>query len=150
MTVPGESGGGALNRSDFQVLAEMRIDDARVLIAQAKWAAAYYLAGYAIECGLKACIIARLRTSDDWPERKFTENCYKHDLVQLLELAGLDRICDDLAKTDAAFDGFWSFAKDWTEQSRYDHATTEAKARALYEAVVEPDHGVLQWIKKHW
>lgn len=65
----------AVNRFDFQKLAEMRIDDARALLDQNKWAAAYYLAGYAVECGLKACIIASLKRSDDWPEKQFSVRC---------------------------------------------------------------------------
>ena len=45
-----------MNRSDFQQLADVRIDEAAVLFAQGKYDGAYYLAGYAVECGLKACI----------------------------------------------------------------------------------------------
>jgi hypothetical protein len=37
------------------------------------WSGAYYLAGYAVECGLKACIIKCLMTTDQFPERKFSE-----------------------------------------------------------------------------
>jgi HEPN domain-containing protein len=139
-----------LNRSDFQKLAEMRIDDAKALLNQGKWAAAYYLAGYAVECGLKACIIATLKKSDDWPEKQFSVRCYNHNLNELLELAGLKDIQEAEAKADAAFDKFWSFAKDWQFDSRYEHATTENDAKRMYQAITDPTHGVLQWIRKQW
>ena len=45
-----------MNRADFQRLADVRIDEAGVLLAAGRWSGAYYLAGYAVECALKACI----------------------------------------------------------------------------------------------
>ena len=128
----------------------MRIDDAKTLLDQDKWAAAYYLAGYAVECGLKACIIASLKKSDDWPEKQFTVRCYNHNLNELLELAGLNDHRAAEAEADAIFDGFWSFAKAWNEASRYDHAITEKDAKTMYQAISDPAHGVLQWIRKQW
>jgi hypothetical protein len=49
-----------VNRSDFQKLAMDRIADAKALLAAKRWAGAYYLAGYAVECALKACVLVRL------------------------------------------------------------------------------------------
>ncbi len=45
-----------MNRLEFQAMAEERIVDASLLLVGGQWSAAYYLAGYAVECGLKACI----------------------------------------------------------------------------------------------
>jgi HEPN domain-containing protein len=45
-----------MNRADFHKLAEIRIKEARVLLDRKCYAGAYYLAGYAVECALKACI----------------------------------------------------------------------------------------------
>jgi HEPN domain-containing protein len=45
-----------MNRTDLQILAEDRLKDAEVLLANGRFGAAYYLAGYAVECGLKACV----------------------------------------------------------------------------------------------
>ena len=45
-----------MNRNDFQQLADVRINEAEALLVQGKYDGAYYLAGYAVECGLKACI----------------------------------------------------------------------------------------------
>jgi HEPN domain-containing protein len=55
-----------MNRTDLQILAEDRLKDAEVLLASGRFGAAYYLAGYAVECGLKACI-AKLTRAEDFP-----------------------------------------------------------------------------------
>src|SRR3954447_3441060 len=78
-----------MNRSLLQQLAQTRIEDAAALLAQQRWDAAYYLCGYAVECGLKSCIIARLMITDEFPAKKFSEQCWTHDLTRLLDLAGL-------------------------------------------------------------
>src|SRR5207248_9891874 len=53
------------------------------------WDGAYYLAGYAVEVALKACIIKAVMATDAFPEKKFSENCWTHDLEKLIVLAGL-------------------------------------------------------------
>jgi HEPN domain-containing protein len=45
-----------MNRSDFHRLTEIRIKEAKVLLDRKCYEGAYYLAGYAVECALKACI----------------------------------------------------------------------------------------------
>lgn len=55
-----------MTRSDLQKLAAERIADAKALLAMKRWSAAYYLAGYAVECGLKACI-AKLTKAEEFP-----------------------------------------------------------------------------------
>src|SRR2546425_2666201 len=55
-----------MTRTDLQLLAEERLSDAQVLLANGRFGAAYYLAGYAIECALKACI-AKLTKAEDFP-----------------------------------------------------------------------------------
>jgi hypothetical protein len=43
-----------MNRSDLQQLTEMRIRESGILLTGAESSGAYYLAGYAVECALKA------------------------------------------------------------------------------------------------
>ena len=59
-----------MNRTDFQKLAEERIAEAKILLDAGKWSGAYYLAGYAVECALKACI-AKMTKSEDFPDKDF-------------------------------------------------------------------------------
>jgi len=82
-----------LNRFELRQLAEDRIADAAILLASGRWSGAYYLAGYALECGLKACI-ARLTTQDDFPrDRSLWRSAYTHNLEKLLRAAGSQRNC---------------------------------------------------------
>ena len=66
-------------RAEWQTLADDRILDARAhLVAGVdRWSAAYYLAGYAVECGLKACVLARVATFPEviYPDRKVLKRC---------------------------------------------------------------------------
>jgi HEPN domain-containing protein len=66
----------------------MRIADARVLLRAGRHQGAYYLSGYAVECGLKACIAKQVRRYD-FPDRKTVADSYTHNLDQLLKVAGL-------------------------------------------------------------
>ena len=50
----------AMDRLQWQQLAERWLVDAKALLDAHRWSAAYYLAGYAVECGLKACVLARV------------------------------------------------------------------------------------------
>lgn len=138
-----------MNRTDFQQLADARIAEAGVLLANGMWDGAYYLAGYAVECGLKACI-AKLTKAEDFPPDKETiGKIYTHKLATLLEAAGLKSDLDAEAKANKTFADNWSIAVKWNEKSRYAR-TPEIAARALVEAVTNPTSGVLQWIKKYW
>jgi hypothetical protein len=46
------------------------------------------LAGYSVECGLKACVAKQIR-EHDFPDRQFVLDSYTHDLNRLIGLAGL-------------------------------------------------------------
>jgi HEPN domain-containing protein len=146
--VPWVGGGAAVNRAELQRLAKERMIDARVLLAARHWSAAYYLAGYAVECALKACI-ARLMKSEEFPDRNFAEKCWTHNLPQLFSLAGLKADFDAAAQTDPDLLDNWDVVKDWNESSRYARLT-KAKAEELYEAITNKKHGVLSWIKLRW
>jgi hypothetical protein len=138
-----------VNGAELQRLARDRILDAKALLGARRWAGTYYLAGYAVECGLKACIIARLMRTDDFPERKFSEQCWTHNLVQLLTLAGLKTALDLDIAADPDLLANWEVVKDWTESSRYARMP-KAKATELYDAITEKKHGVFSWIKRRW
>jgi hypothetical protein len=137
-----------VTKADLQKLADMRIDEAKALLDQGKWSGAYYLAGYAVECGLKACI-ANLLKSETFPEKAFSDKCYIHDLAKLVALSGLKGQLDADTAADAGLFGNWGTVFTWSEQSRYDEKDEKA-ARALYQAITDATSGVLPWIKKYW
>ena len=69
------------NRAHFQWLAQERIAEALVLLGNSKFSGAYYLSGYCVENGLKACILSK-EYSDGliFRERDFSKKCWTHDL----------------------------------------------------------------------
>ena len=50
-----------LPKHDLEQLAEMRLDDAVLLFESGRASSAYYLAGYAVELALKACISKQMQ-----------------------------------------------------------------------------------------
>ena len=40
-----------MNRSDLQKIADIRVADAKLLLDAGRFEGAYYLIGYAVECG---------------------------------------------------------------------------------------------------
>jgi HEPN domain-containing protein len=137
-----------VNRLELQALAKGRIHDAKVLLAARRWSAAYYLAGYAIECALKACI-AKLMKPEEFPDRRLAEKCWTHDLPQLLAVAELKIELDVAMRTNPDFANNWDTVKVWNESSRYTR-NTRAAAESLYKAIVDGKHGVLSWLKQRW
>jgi HEPN domain-containing protein len=139
----------AVNRVELQQPAEDRLLDAQVLLTGGRWSGAYYVAGYAVECALKACI-ARLTVEHDFPPRvKFVQDCYTHEPVKLVQAANLKVDLDNDTAANAILSGYWGVAKDWTEASRYEQKTRN-QAETLFEAITNHPDGVLPWIRIRW
>lgn len=140
-----------MNRRAWQRLAQDRIADARALLAAKRWSAAYYLSGYAVECGLKSCILVRVGREGEviFTDRRFSEKCWTHDLENLLGLAGLEAPFKVAAAGDADFADNGELVIEWDESKRYIR-TAKVDAEELYNAVTDKKHGVLQWIKARW
>lgn len=155
------------SRSDFQWLATIRVREAKALLDAGLFDGAYYLAGYAIECALKACIVKKIRRSE-LPDKKFIQDVYTHKLGRLLELTGLQVEYQE-AMRDKHFASNWTTVNDWSEEARYEtlgrryiarfvsrpgirrtSPRAEERARQLYNAITDPQHGVLPWLKKFW
>ena len=137
-----------VNRIDLQNLANERIAEAKILFDAGKWSGAYYLAGYAVECGLKACI-AKLTKPEEFPDKNFGAKCWVHDIEQLVELAGLKTKRNGDAGANVNLDANWGIVRRWKETSRYDQKT-QGDAQALYDAITQNPDGVLLWIQLHW
>ncbi len=138
-----------VTRLDFQELATVRLAEAKALLDAEMWDGAYYLAGYAVEVGLKACIIKRVQATDAFLDRKFSERCYTHNFVELLELTGLKPFWKVARDADPEFFKNWKSAIAWSEQKRY-YRIPKREANKLYHAIADDTHGVLQWIRTHW
>jgi HEPN domain-containing protein len=138
-----------MNRSDFQQLSQIRIDEAKALLDSGLYCGAYYLAGYAVECALKACI-ARLTRECDFPDKEVVNRSWTHKLTQLIDVAGLEKERSEKSREDKEFELRWNVVKDWSEESRYRTITGDKEARQLYEAITDAKYGVLAWLKRHW
>jgi HEPN domain-containing protein len=137
-----------MNKTDLEQLTDERIADAHALFAAGRWPGAYYLAGYAVECGLKACIAKLVRTGD-FPDKKLAEKSWSHEIEKLLDAAGLKADRDRDAAANPTLSTNWTVTKDWTERSRYE-LKTQPEADALIAVITDPKDGVLPWIKSHW
>lgn len=138
-----------MNRADLQLLSETRVAAAEVLLRDGRWSAAYYLLGYAVECGLKACAARQFR-QDEVPDKTVVTDFYTHRLDKLLGISGVKAELETRAAAEPGFQVNWNTVRDWSEASRYDHSTTEAKARDMLIAVADPNTGVLSWLKAQW
>ncbi len=138
-----------MNRRDFQRLSGTRLADAKTLLAARRYSAAYYLAGYAVECALKACIAKQTRRHDFPPDPRSVSRIYTHHFDTLVHAAELRPLFDIERARDPQFDGHWSLMAVWSEQARY-QIRTRAEAVALVAAISDADHGVRRWIRQHW
>jgi hypothetical protein len=137
-----------LNRKTLQSLAESRLEEGRIL-ANSQWTGAYYMTGLAVECVLKACL-ARAVKEHDYPDKKFVNGMYQHNLQNL---AGLDAALLAVLQVDMSNDSKletnWKTVKDWDDEKRYD-IVDEQEARGLFDATVDANSGVMVWIRGKW
>ena len=137
-----------MNRADFQKLAKLRVREAKILLDNKCYEGAFYLAGYAVECALKACIAKKTKRYDFPP--KNADKLYIHDLRALITLAGLKLDSDAELGRTKEFRENWVTVKDWSEGARYESGTDKERAHALYTAITAEPNGVLSWLKKYW
>ena len=138
----------AVNRTELQLLAEERVRDADALLKAGQWSGAYYLAGYAVECGLKACI-AKLTNQHDFPDKDLALRSYTHKIEVLVEVAGLAMRRKNDVIANPSLGNNWQLVKDWDEKARY-QLWTERQARDIFQAVTDTTNGVLPWVKRNW
>jgi HEPN domain-containing protein len=97
-----------MKRSDLQRLARIRIKEAKVLLENNCFDGAYYLAGYAVECALKACI-AKQTQRHEFPDKTRVLDSYTHDFAKLIRVANLTNELKNESSVNTAFDrnGHW-------------------------------------------
>jgi hypothetical protein len=102
----------------LELLAIERLKESKLLLDQKCFNGAYYLAGYSIECSLKACIAKQIN-SNEIPSKSFINEFYVHDLEKLIKLAGIEPNYKNKLKSDPDFKINWSIVRLWTEGARY-------------------------------
>lgn len=135
-------------RKDFQRLTELRAKEASALVRSHNQQGAYYLAGFAVECALKACIAKKTRRHDFPADAKQAGRVYSHDLTELLKLADLDPQLDRDMKTKPQLAANWGVIKAWRIDCRYE--TSGLNGKDMVNSLNAQVDGVLAWIKLHW
>ena len=140
-----------MNRADWQALAEERILAAQALLAAQRWSSAYYLAGYAVEAGLKSCIVVYVAANPEviFGEKRYSEKCWSHNIEDLVKLADLVIAKDAETAANAIFAQNWVAVSEWSEQSRYEQKS-QIKAETLFNAITDSANGVMPWIRARW
>jgi hypothetical protein len=142
-----------VNRADWQQIAEEKLLAAGALLTAQQWPSAYYLAGYALECGLKSCVLARLVAAPevifDEGNKTYSEKCWCHDIERLVELAGLKDIRRSDMDANSVLGANWAIVKDWNERTRYE-MKRPLESQKLYDAIADEKNGVMQWIRARW
>ena len=137
-----------MNRKDFQELSKIRLREAQALLDLELYDGAYYLAGYAVECALKACI-AKGTQRYEFPDKKRVDSSHTHNLRELVRLADLEDARKEASRASEKFRLYWDIVEAWSEQSRYQRLNPDS-ARSLLNAVGERQHGIIAWLKRYW
>jgi hypothetical protein len=137
-----------MNKNELESLAAIRIKEAEILLTANCYHGAYYLAGYALECILKACIAKQVKEFD-FPDKKLANDSYTHDLAKLLITAGLRQELGKQENQNEEFKLNWAVVNKWSEESRYEHAIEKQDAHDLFNAITDNESGILPWLKKY-
>lgn len=135
-----------LKRAEWKQQCIAHSSAARSLIAAGRFSSAYYLAGLAVECALKAKI-ARAFKASTWPKKAFVNSIHDHNITKLVGLADLESELATKCGT-ASFKNYWKTVSGWKNESKYEQ-WSEAEARDMVRASLGQS-GVVSWIKKHW
>jgi len=140
--------GNGQSRSELRSQAQAKLDDAILLLQNGRYGNAYYIAGYAVEIALKACVAARI-SAETIPDKSLIRGILSHQLSGLVGLAGLAQALKDEQARDTKFASNWTVALEWEPDARYEQ-TDAVSAQLLVSAIADDQNGVLRWIKTYW
>lgn len=138
-----------MTKAQLEKLAGIRLEDAKALLSADRWAAAYYLLGYCIECALKACAAKQLELHEV-PDREFINSFYTHSFDKLVKISGIKLELEEHKISNPNFAINWNTVRNWNETRRYEFDISEAMAQEMYTAMIDNETGVLPWLKTRW
>lgn len=142
-----------MTRADWQRIAEACLHATDALLAARLWPSAYYMAGYAVEGGLKSCILVRIATTPEvlFQEggNKYSSDCWTHDIEKLVRLARIEAARSVAIASNGVLGNNWGIVSKWNEKSRY-QIKSQVEAEELYTAIADNANGVMQWIRARW
>lgn len=137
----------ALPRSTLQRLAIAKVEDARLLFENDRFSNSYYLYGYGVELGLKACI-ARQMVAETVPDKAVLRGFLDHEVTKLVGLAGLAEFLK-VERENPEFDVRWAIVSEWSVETRYDMVDV-VTATAMRDAVENAKFGIMKWLQRFW
>jgi hypothetical protein len=137
-----------MNKTELENIAAIRIKEAEILLTAEYYQGAYYLAGYALECTLKACIAKQVKEFD-FPNKQLANDCYTHNLTKLLITAGLKQELAVQERQDQEFKLNWAVVNKWSEESRHEYSIEKQKAHDFFNAITDNKSGILPWLKNY-
>lgn len=137
-----------ISRDELKALAECKLLDANLLFAHKRFSNAFYLGGYSVELGLKACV-ARQFGPEAIPDKQFVNDIHTHKLINLVGLAGLTSELKAEQQKSIKFQTNWGIVANWGPESRYT-AVDSLSSHYLIEAIGDQVDGVMRWIRMHW
>jgi hypothetical protein len=136
-----------MNRTGLQKLARIRAAEASALLRLPHYSGAFYLSGYSVECGLKACI-AKMTQRHDFPDKDRVHSSYTHNLLNLLRLAELQSAMAEDSAAIPVLAANWATVQRWSEKDRYS-VKSHTDAQDMIRSVTGRG-GVLPWIAQRW
>ncbi len=153
------------SEQEIKNLAYLRLSEAEILCANAKYDGAFYLAGYSVELMLKAKICEHFRIDNLFNKqacmiqgisdlRKVVET---HDINLLLVFSGLEEKFREakvrnvkLRKSYRFFTASTGDKTDWNEQVRYlpINSKTENEVKEFISLLCD-EEGLLKWIERN-
>lgn len=134
-----------MKHTELQELSRLREREAKTLLKAGLWSGAYYVGGYSAEFAIKAVIAVRMGPQE-FPNKKFANDVWTHDLTKLVGFASLDPGNDQV---DKRLKVNWGIVKDWSEQSRF-VMHDQVVATDFLSALSRRKYGVLPWVRQHW
>lgn len=134
-----------MRSSDLCELAEDRIKEAIVLMANQHYTGAAYIVGYAVELYFKA-IIARQQCGGFWPLQNVAFEYRTHNLEGLLTVCGLRSRMRTATTMNPELAMNWQILRDWGPDLRY-RRLRRPLARDIVNAVSHSSDGVAQWLR---
>ena len=139
---------------EIKNLADLRLEEAEILLNNGKSNGAFYLLGYTIELYLKSKVCRLLNIDDLFDERcnlkRYFEGknpFFSHDLNTLLVFSGLKRKFDEAKSENQVLFKTTSMLIDvWSEKSRYDIQPKNADDVRVAIELLKDENGLLTWI----
>ncbi len=138
----------SLTGNDLKMLAQAKLEDGNLLFQAGRFSNAYYISGYALELGLKACVAKHI-VSGAIPDKQMIIDTYTHSLDKLVGVAGLRIDLNELRKTEPEFGDYWAIVSQWSPDSRY-QSIDRSVSQYFINAIIHPQLGVFKWIKSYW